>query len=104
MTAPHRIQRRRTKGWRMPPNTISVSRPSKWGNPCRSGGGAGVIAYQMWIEQSAAGLVPDEDSGGMFTKSFPAGDLAELRGKNLACWCKLDQACHAELLLEIANR
>ena len=25
-------------------------------------------------------------------------DLAELRGKDLACWCPLDQPCHAEVL------
>lgn len=24
--------------------------------------------------------------------------------KNLACWCPLDQPCHADVLLEIANR
>jgi len=27
----------------------------------------------------------------------------ELRGKNLACWCKLSEVCHADVLLEIAN-
>jgi hypothetical protein len=27
-----------------------------------------------------------------------------LRGKNLACWCKLGTACHADVLLELANR
>ena len=30
---PIRIQRKRTKGWKMPPNTVSVTRPGKWGNP-----------------------------------------------------------------------
>ena len=29
---PRRIQRKRTRGWRMPPNTVYVGRPSKWGN------------------------------------------------------------------------
>jgi hypothetical protein len=33
MTAPQRIQLRRTKGWRKPDNTVVVARPSKWGNP-----------------------------------------------------------------------
>jgi hypothetical protein len=33
MTAPIRIQRKRTKGWRMPPNTVYVGRPTRWGNP-----------------------------------------------------------------------
>lgn len=28
----------------------------------------------------------------------------ELAGKNLACWCPLDQPCHADVLLELANR
>ncbi len=30
-------------------------------------------------------------------------DFAELRGKDLACWCGLDQPCHADVLLEWAN-
>jgi len=30
---PKRIQRKRTKGWRMPPNTVYAGRGSKWGNP-----------------------------------------------------------------------
>lgn len=33
MSEPKRIQRKRTKGWTMPPNTVSVTRPGKWGNP-----------------------------------------------------------------------
>jgi hypothetical protein len=37
-----------------------------------------------------------------------AGDIVpqireELAGKNLACWCRPDQPCHADVLLEIAN-
>ena len=31
-------------------------------------------------------------------------DIKQLRGKNLACFCPLDKSCHADLLLEIANR
>lgn len=30
-------------------------------------------------------------------------DVAALRGKDLACWCPLDQPCHADVLLELAN-
>ncbi len=30
-------------------------------------------------------------------------DLPELRGRNLCCWCALDQPCHADVLLEMAN-
>ena len=33
MTSPTRIQLRRTKGWRMPENTVKVDRTTRWGNP-----------------------------------------------------------------------
>ena len=29
--------------------------------------------------------------------------IQELRGKNLVCWCRLDQPCHADILLKLAN-
>lgn len=29
--------------------------------------------------------------------------LQELHGHDLACWCRLDQPCHADVLLELAN-
>jgi hypothetical protein len=28
---------------------------------------------------------------------------AALRGHDLCCWCHLDQPCHADVLLEVAN-
>lgn len=85
-----RIQRRRTKGWKLPPGCVYVGRPTKWGNPFRlgiDGDAAGVVKlYRLWalwrLEQSP-----------LF--------LDELRGKDLACWCGLDQACHADVLLEL---
>ena len=81
---PKRIQLKRQKSWRMPPNTVSVACPSKW-NPFR------VIEYgrEGAIEKYREWLI--------------GKDLSELRGKNLACYCRLDQACHADLLLKLAN-
>ena len=32
------------------------------------------------------------------------GNFEELRGKNLACWCPLGSPCHADVLLELANK
>lgn len=32
----------------------------------------------------------------------PLKDIEELCGKDLACWCPLDQPCHADVLLELA--
>ena len=37
MNKPIRIQLSRRKGWRMPPLTVNVARPGRWGNPYRAG-------------------------------------------------------------------
>ncbi len=85
---PERIQLKRTKGWRMPPNTVHVARPGKWGNPFKSSNRADdVLAFRQMIE------------GGAFLRQ----SLHELRGKDLACWCPLHQPCHADVLIEMAN-
>ena len=34
---PVRIQRRRTRGWKLPEGAVCVSRPSRWGNPIKVG-------------------------------------------------------------------
>lgn len=88
--APQRIQRKRTKGWRMPEGAVSVCRPSIWGNPftiadCREAGFRGTDA-----ELAAA-------------RKRILDNLPSLRGKDLACWCAPDQPCHADVLLRLAN-
>ena len=92
---PIRIQLSRKRGWRIPENTVVVSRPSKWGNDWRVG-----------KDGTAAECVAHHKrrlDGNVWT--FPTRDdiERELRGKNLACWCKLGAPCHADTLLEIAN-
>ena len=88
MTA--RIQLRRTKGWRKPPGAVVVARPSRWGNPFRVGpdrtSAEAVALYRQWIEGRA-----DEVR-------------ADLAGRDLCCWCPPEQPCHADVLLELANR
>ena len=104
MNKPVRIQRKRTKGWRMPANTVYVGRPTKWGNPYKAGEWVGCILTN--------GRVLDEEWAVEAFKAYldisipcvPAIDLSPLRGKNLACWCRLDQPCHADVLLELANK
>lgn len=85
-----RIQRKRTRGWKMPPNTVYVGRPTKWGNPYKVGrdGTAALVAekYEWWL-----------------TFTGRINEVEELRGKDLACWCKEGELCHADVLLRLAN-
>jgi len=88
---PERIQRKRTKGWKLPPNTKYVGRPTKWGNLFTDENA--VEKYRefilSWYESADTGFM---------------NDLLKLKGKNLACFCPLDKPCHADILLELANR
>lgn len=89
---PKRIQRKRTKGWRMPEGAVYVGRPTKWGNPHRSGPRFDQVqAYRKTI------------GGNVWTSPNKQEIKDELRGKDLVCWCPLDGSCHADVLLEIAN-
>jgi len=97
---PHRIQLKRSKGWRMPPDTIKVDRSTRWGNPftaqeCGSIAAA-VARHASWMQGQAE--APDG-------RAPPASDeiRRELAGHNLGCWCALEGPCHADLLLKIAN-
>ena len=98
---PERVQLRRSKGWRMPPDTLKVDRTTRWGNPFRIGE-PGVpdaeTAVRMFRESIASGQALSKSE-----QLSPGRIEAELAGKNLACWCRLDQPCHADVLLELAN-
>ena len=90
---PIRIQRKRTKGWKMPPNTAYVGRPTKWGNPYQINGLATPELRNHIIRKyrDTMSIMLKEDA------------VKELRGKNLACFCKEGEPCHADVLLKIAN-
>lgn len=119
---PIRIQRSRAKGWKMPPNTVYVGRPTKFGNPWTPVGywNAGysgdhsvavqacVENFRAWMTRTRSAWSGDVPTGPIKELGSPMiyhepPDVSELRGKNLACWCPLDQPCHADVLLEIAN-
>lgn len=88
---PKRVQRKREKGWKMPENTVYVGRPTKWGNPYPIG--------ENFTAQQAVNLFK------LFAQKWDlAEDLGELKGKDLACWCKVGDPCHADVLLELANK
>jgi hypothetical protein len=131
---PKRVQRKRTKGWRMPEGVVYVGRGSAWGNPFRPARDEGF----QWIEdghgnQTLPACSTDRD--GLHCKLMDECVVAfrsvlkhgpdsaywwfgshqdfiamngklqngALHGKDLACWCPLDQPCHADVLLELAN-
>lgn len=105
---PHRIQLSRAKGWRMPPNTVKVDRTTKWGNPFIPG-------KPIPFGTMKGCIVTDKRHAFVLYRSFAslndklvAAARAELAGKNLACWCSqedpYEDACHAAVLLEIANK
>jgi hypothetical protein len=132
MSAPKRIQRKRTRGWRAPKGAVYVGRGTKWGNPFRIGGGyqtRGVIDMLLPIEgEFVEGTYDDCDIQGypITYEVRTVKDAAEavelfkeyirdnwwydresvgrdLAGRDLMCWCALDAPCHADVLLELAN-
>lgn len=108
--SPQRIQRRRTKGWRMPEGAIYVGRPSRWGNIFEIGatGWIPVDNSGKWSKDPHPPLTREQavecfrHSAEFTAREYP-GFYEALRGKDLACWCPLDQPCHADVLLDIAN-
>lgn len=117
---PVRIQRKRARGWVLPINAVVVTRPSEFGNPYKISAvkfnngerewwvenrningiycfknkaeaqAAAVKLFRHWVEHNAPMNYVDR------------AKLA-LKGRDLCCWCALDQPCHADVLLEIAN-
>ena len=131
--SPKRIQMSRQHPWRAEnPDAVIVARPSKWGNPfkvyrCKCCGywevvdengvtylidhkraRALTIRPDAWYNlrealDKAVGLFGALYGDGSLVPERSLDDLAELAGKDLACWCPLDRPCHADVLLQIAN-
>lgn len=113
-TSPKRIQRRHTKGWKMPDGAVYVGRPTFWGNMFRPV----YLDGEWWAQddndvrypllyntrtealRKCVSLYHSE----LTQWSEMHMRLPELRGRDLACWCPLDQPCHADVLLYAANR
>lgn len=118
---PERVQLSRQRGWRMPPNTVKVDRSNKtYGNPfavyathfAMSDGSRatrwsaeGVRVLFETKREAAAGAVEMYRARVMHEQmaTFRGNAIAQLKGKNLACWCPIGDPCHADVLLELAN-
>lgn len=103
---PIRVQRKRTKGWKMPPNTVSVTRPGPFGNPFivspaeKPGTRSGALYICVpTVDDAVARFREMVEMNPEFMEKI----RRELRGKNLACFCVTGSPCHADVLLEIAN-
>lgn len=89
---PRRIQRGKTRRWRMPPNTRFVGRPSRWANPFRVGvHGPRSLCLALYRDYAQRKVAQD------------IAWILPLRGKDLCCRCGLHERCHADVLLELAN-
>jgi hypothetical protein len=114
VTEPRRIQRQRTRGWRLPVGAVYVGRLSTWGNPFGSGErfNGVVLDHAMAVFMFRSYAVPRGASDPTW--------LAPLRGHDLACWCPTCDAhrdglplgvvcpdcapCHGDVLLSLANQ
>lgn len=104
---PKRIQFQRKKGFRLPENCVRVSRPSRWGNPYKIGD------KKEYRTASGAVLVDRLMTRDEVLREFENclqdnlrrdnTILEPLRGKDLACFCRLQDDCHADILLKYAN-
>jgi hypothetical protein len=94
----------------MPEGAVNVTRGTDWGNPFAVG--STVYAVRSWADR------PDERGPNVYVDHRLAAGLfrayvvnrgwvdqirRELAGKDLVCWCSLDQPCHADVLLELGN-
>jgi hypothetical protein len=128
---PERVQLSQAAGWRKPPNTIVVTRATRFGNPFKilpPVRGLSRSWRVIWVARGAGfGKLPpahfdaivcetEHQAHEQAVRLFPGWIMApqqadllgqvrrELAGCNLACSCPLDLPCHADVLLELANQ
>lgn len=107
---PERIQMTRQHPWRAEhPDAVIVDRRTKWGNEWAviAWGGRHQVRHTTdWEIRSVhdTHLEAVRAAVEYFRESMRGVDVSELHGRDLACWCPLDQPCHADVLLELANQ
>ena len=93
---------------------MKVDRTTRYGNPYRIGESIDMKQARRWgWNISPTGQIMVCGDAAHAVDKFRHAlfwDVAihdfirnELGGKDLACWCELDEPCHADVLMEIAN-
>lgn len=100
-----RVQRRRTQGWRMPEGAVNVTRPCEWSNPFKVGAS---VRYGYSVATRKVVTITPAIAVALFEawiidKGWTDQIRSELAGKDLVCWCPLDEPCHADVLLRVAS-
>ncbi len=116
MTAPSRLTLSRAKGFNLQAaslalnglTAVSVARPTKWGNPWlveNFGAHKAVAVFSTWLNNHTVNdfYGPERAVALKARRDRILTNLPSMRGKNLACWCKQSQPCHADVLLKLAN-
>lgn len=98
-----RIQMSRQRPWRAEnPEAVIVARPSKWGNDFAVGAiitdPTGQLKTTVRDRAHAVALFRKHQA-----PALRSAALAELAGRDVACWCPEDEPCHGDVLLELAN-
>ncbi len=120
---PVRIQRSRQYK-QVSPNGLQIAyvgRGSRWGNPFRivkySDGKYAIktdsseLCNDILVNNCHAVYNTKEEAARDAVKCYSLwlphfvskSDLNAIKRKNLSCWCRLDQTCHADILLKLAN-
>lgn len=129
---PQRIQRKRLKGWKMPPNTVYIGRPSIWGNHFDIKGTTPIGRRSIkdcwrvydndgWaVNLNRGQFLQTKEQAAKFACDLFSDQLRKLQSENpaefdakylaplrsadhIACWCNVDQPCHADVWLELLN-
>ena len=89
---PQRFQRSRRKGAQLPAGVAVVTRPTKCGNP---------HSLELGRQEAVRRYHDDLVAGRLAVTVEDA--KRELRGRDLACYCPVDEPCHADVLLAVAK-
>jgi hypothetical protein len=87
----------------MPEGAVYVGRPTKYGNDFKIGDPYPFVEDHLCTLDDVVWLY-EVDLKAMESIGTLDDFLAPLRGKDLACFCPLDQPCHADVLLKLANK